>query len=58
MNPSSPRNIVEKLINDGAEAIILGCTEIPILIKQGDCRVPVLNTTLIHINAAVKFSLS
>lgn len=49
--------IINKLQHAGAEAVILGCTEIPILIKQDDVEVPVLDTTAIHADAAVKFSL-
>ncbi|MCF7560052.1 aspartate/glutamate racemase family protein [Sabulilitoribacter multivorans] len=40
--------IIEKLIDDGAEGVILGCTEIPLLIKQEDVSVPVFDTTTIH----------
>jgi aspartate racemase len=49
--------IIDKLQHAGAEAVILGCTEIPILIKQDDVTVPVLDTTAIHVNAAVKFAV-
>lgn len=51
-------SIIEKLIDDGAEGIILGCTEIPLLIKQKEVKVPVFDTALIHSNAAVAFALS
>ncbi|MCS7365739.1 MAG: aspartate racemase, partial [archaeon GB-1867-035] len=37
--------------------IILGCTEIPLLIKQEDVTVPVFDTTTIHARAAVEFAL-
>ncbi len=50
--------IIQRLITEGAEGIILGCTEIPILIKQEDCTVPVFDTTCIHSQAAVRFALS
>ncbi len=50
--------IIDKLIDQGAEGIILGCTEIPLLIGQEDVPVPVFNTTLIHSQAAVNFSLT
>jgi aspartate racemase len=50
--------IINVLIEEGAEGIILGCTEIPILIKQADCAVPVFDTALIHSTAAVEFALS
>jgi aspartate racemase len=50
--------IIDKLIDQGAEGIVLGCTEIPLLIGQEDVCVPVFNTTLIHSQAAVDFALS
>lgn len=49
--------IIRGLISRGAEGIILGCTEIPLLIKQEDCVVPVFDTTRIHATAAVEFAL-
>jgi len=51
-------SIIKKLIDNGAEGIILGCTEIPLLINQTDVSVPVFDTTKIHAQAAVEFSLS
>jgi aspartate racemase len=51
--------IIDKLNkNGGAEGIILGCTEIPLLIKQEDCSVPVFDTTMIHAKYAVDFALA
>jgi aspartate racemase len=50
--------IINKMQQQGAEGIILGCTEIPILIKQEDVDVPVFDTTLIHATAAANFALS
>ena len=50
--------IIDRLIKRGAEGIILGCTEIPILIKQADCSVPIFDTTYIHTKAAVNFALN
>ena len=49
--------IIDKLIKQGAEGIILGCTEIPLLIEQNDVKVPIFDTTTIHANAAFQFSL-
>jgi aspartate racemase len=49
--------IIDLLIKQGAEGVILGCTEIPILIKQEDCLVPVFDTGLIHSLAAIHFVL-
>ncbi|MDP5276809.1 aspartate/glutamate racemase family protein [Chengkuizengella axinellae] len=40
--------IIEKLINNGAEGIILGCTEITMLVNEEDIHVPVFDTTKIH----------
>lgn len=50
-------SIIQKLIEKGAEGIILGCTEIPMIIGQKDVSVPVFDTMLIHASAAVDFSL-
>ena len=50
--------IIENLIAKGAEAVILGCTELPLLIKPGDCSIPVFDTMLIHARAAAKFALT
>jgi aspartate racemase len=60
MNPSSKerfKEIIGNLVDSGAEGIILGCTEIPLLIKQEDVNVPVFDTTEIHAKAAVEFAL-
>lgn len=44
--------LAEKYIKNGnADAMLLGCTEIPLVIKEGDISVPVLNTTQIHLDA-------
>ncbi len=51
-------SIINQLVKDGAEGIILGCTEIPLLINQQDVSVPVFDTTKIHSQAAVEFALS
>lgn len=50
--------IIDAMIQQGAEGVVLGCTEIPILIKQEDCSVPVFDTAYIHAKAAVDFALS
>ncbi|MCG5252403.1 aspartate/glutamate racemase family protein [Brevibacillus agri] len=49
--------IINRLIGQGAEAVILGCTEIGLLIGADDCAVPVFDTTHIHARAAVEASL-
>ncbi len=50
-------SIINKLKDKGAEGVILGCTEIPLLIKKGDVSIPIFDTALIHSKAAVEFSL-
>lgn len=50
--------IMKKLINEGAEGIILGCTEIPLLIKPKDCSYPTFDTVVLHAKAAVEFAMS
>ena len=52
------REIIDRLVARGAQAIILGCTEIMLLIKQSDSPVPVYDTTAIHAEAAVEHSLA
>ena len=49
-------HIIDTLVKQGAEGIIFGCTEIPILVKQEDCSVPVFDTAYIHAMAAVDFA--
>lgn len=51
------KRIIEWLIEQGVEGIILGCTEIELLVKQNDSRVPLFPTTLIHAVAAVEKAL-
>ncbi len=48
---------IEKLKLRGAQGIILGCTEFPLIIKSGDVDFPVFNTTYLHAQRAVKFIL-
>jgi aspartate racemase len=50
-------SIIDELVQEGAEGVILACTELPILIKQEDCTVPVFDTTALHVKAAVEFAL-
>lgn len=50
-------DIIDKLVARGAEGVILGCTEIPMLLTQADVNVPAFDTTQIHADAAVAFSL-
>lgn len=51
--------IINRLVDEeDAEGVILGCTEIPLLIKQEDVKVPVFDTMTIHVEAAVKYALN
>lgn len=61
LNPESRKayqQIIKKAEADGAQGVILGCTEIPMLIKPEDCDIPSFDTTLIHSEAAVALALS
>ena len=49
--------VIDDLIGQGAEGIILGCTEIPLLIQAQDVAVPVFDTTFLHAELAVRFAL-
>ena len=49
--------IIEGLMERGAEGIILGCTEIPLLVDQADAAVPLLDTAVIHADAALAKAL-
>lgn len=50
--------IINQLEHRGAEGIVLGCTEIPLLIKPEDIHLPVINTLEVHAKAAVDYALS
>jgi len=50
-------NIIEQMVNQGAEGVILGCTEIGLLIHKQDSQVPLFDTTRIHAEAAVEYAL-
>ena len=51
------KGIIEKLIAEGAQGIILGCTEIGLLVKEEDSPVPIFDTAYIHAVAAVEYAL-
>lgn len=50
--------IIDKLAARGAEGVILGCTEIPLLVSEDDVEVPLLDSTLIHAEAALNYALA
>ena len=49
--------IIKRLADKGAEGVILGCTELPLLVKSEDVDIPLFNTTKIHAEAAVEYAL-
>ena len=51
-------DIIEKLRRQGVPGVILGCTKIPLLIRQGDVDLPLFNTAAIHCEAAVAFAIA
>jgi aspartate racemase len=58
INPATKekyKDIVKELVSKGAECIVLGCTEIPMLVSQNDFEIPVFDTTKIHSQAIVDF---
>jgi aspartate racemase len=60
IEPSSRRqfvSIIERLVAEGAQGVILGCTEIGLLVKDEDSPVPLFDTTRIHAEAAVDMAL-
>jgi aspartate racemase len=52
------RRVMAELVERGAEGVILGCTEIPILVKAEDASVPLFDTTALHALAAVDMALA
>lgn len=51
------QSIIEKLKDAGAEGVILGCTELGLLIRQSDVSIPLFDTTVIHAKKAVQIAL-
>jgi aspartate racemase len=61
VNSSSRRvcgEIIGNLIDQGAEGIVLGCTELPLLVRPGDVNTSIFDTTRLHAEAAVNLSLN
>ncbi len=52
------RAIIARLVEDGAEAVILGCTEIMLLVRPEDSSVPIFDTTALHAAAAIETALT
>ena len=49
--------IIKRLVDKGAQGVILSCTELPLLLEQKDCPVPLFDTTAIHAKAALNYAL-
>lgn len=52
------RRIIAKLAAEGAQAVILGCTEIMLLVKPEDSPVPIFDTTALHAEAAIRMAMA
>ncbi len=51
------KELIEELAKNGAEGVILGCTELPLLLKQDEVNVPLFDTLTLHAIAAVDYAL-
>ena len=51
------RGVIQRLIVSGAQGIILGCTEIPLIVDPGEFDLPIIDTTYIHAEMAVEIAL-
>ncbi|MCC1485090.1 aspartate/glutamate racemase family protein [Winogradskyella immobilis] len=50
-------DVIQSLVELGAEGVVLGCTEFPLMINASDLKIPIFNTTLIHAKAGTNFIL-
>ena len=50
-------DVIQSLVELGAEGVVLGCTEFPLMIDASDLKIPIFNTTLIHAKAGTNFIL-
>ena len=60
INPAARQGyveIIQRLARRGAEGVILGCTEIPLLVSEADAGLPLFNTTTLHAEAALEYAL-
>jgi len=51
-------DIARRLIDDGADAVILGCTELPLLVEESDLAIPILDTMRLHADAALDAAIA
>ncbi len=50
-------DVIESLRKLGAEGVVLGCTEIPLLVRPEDCGLPLFNTTILHAELALEYAV-
>jgi len=50
--------VIGKLRDSGAEGVVLGCTELPLLVSPDDCDTPLFNTTILHAEKALQFAVA
>ena len=48
--------VIERLAERGAQGVVLGCTEIPLLVSEADAGLPLFDTTAIHAEAALRYA--
>ena len=51
------KDVIQNLVDRGAQGVILGCTEIPLIVSQDDYEIPVYDTTALHALAAVEYAI-
>ena len=51
-------NAIDAMVQRGAQGVVLGCTEFPLMIDPDDLSIPIFDTTLIHATAAAEFTLN
>jgi aspartate racemase len=49
-------DVIDELRRAGAQGVVLGCTEIPLLVRPQDCNLPLFNTTLLHAEKALNYA--
>jgi aspartate racemase len=49
--------VIQDLKNDGCDAVVLGCTEIPLIVNEEDCPLPILDSTRLLARAAIKYAI-
>ena len=55
--PAGYLRVIRDLRERGAESVVLGCTEIPLLVSEADAGLPLFDTTTIHAEAALRYAI-